>query len=240
MKTLRVISAVVARDTVVVRASVRLAGVVGAGKVTIVKDETKSEYPWEVKVLGGVSKLVEDMADEGISGAVVVSNRIYPRVLQALKVVGGPKAINKMMLPWMEKDGMGDFWKETLNNLLNSLRSAKKKGVVVNFIKVTNLYHIDILPVTDNQGKVAGGTIGTFKKGLCEELNLYAPWNKLFSGSVKLYYDHKDNLYGDIIVSSLAEGAADFLNSGRAAVDAAMGELPKVTVNEVALMTDKF
>lgn len=105
MKTLRVISAVVARDTVVVRASVRLAGVVGAGKVTIVKDETKSEYPWEVKVLSGVSKLVEDMADEGISGAVVVSNRIYPRVLQALKVVGGPKAINKMMLPWMEKDG---------------------------------------------------------------------------------------------------------------------------------------
>lgn len=219
-----VIVAVVNKGEKVVRSSCRLWGeksVVVTKEVKIPEEMTL----WETRLLVGVSSVIEGMISVGVSGTIVVSERVLPRLLQAKKMTGRHNGAEMMVLPWMKTDGNDDSWKKCFTVLLRSLRRAENKGINVRFIDSLSLFKVRIKGGAD----IPDGMIVDVRQGKSDIWGCTVA-NDRFFGSIKVI-KMKEEVWGDIIPESLVGGAAIFNSRGRIAVNSAVRALNSAVGN---------
>ena len=233
-KTLQIVAAIVAKDEMVTRASVRLAGVVNEGKVVSDVRIVDSTLPYEVKILSGLAELVSQMTDAGINGAVFIASSVMPRYLQARKLIDRHNAVDIMTTAWMKKNQHLDAYRDTFKALLASLRTAKNKGVLVIVRDIADLHRVKL------DGAVGlNGLRLDIRSGINEEYGVRVIGSTRFAGSV-VVRETADGVYGDIVEDSLFGKASSFVRYGDLAVRTAISLLPQVKVNPVTIASEKF
>lgn len=224
-KNLQVIVAVGARDNMVARASVRLEGTVNEGKVVVAKKTIDAAAPLETKVLSGLAAVMSEMADAGVSGAIVIPDKYIPRYLQARKLRDKHNAVDIMVLPWMKKDGAESYYCNSFSALLAALRKAENKGVFIPVSGIGETLRRVSLVGCEN---IPDGTVLSVKGGAVNGKAVVR--NSRFYGDVSVVRDVDKNgaavVYGEILVESLQGKAKSFVLYGRTAVTAAYGQLP--------------
>lgn len=225
-KNLQVIVAVGARDNMIARASVRLEGTIEAGKVVVAKKTVDATAPLEAKVLAGLAAVISEMADVGVSGAVVIPDRYVPRYLQARKLRDKHNAVDVMVLPWMKGEAE-KFYRDSFKMLLTALRKAENKDV---FIPVSGIGEtLRRIPLVGCEN-IPDGAILSVKGGIDTASGETVVRNNRFHGDVSVVRDIDKNgaavVYGEILVESLQGKAKSFVLYGRTAVAAAYGQLP--------------
>lgn len=225
MAKLMIAASVLARDNVVARASVRLEGTVDEGKVVTSVTEVDAALPYEIKVLHGLSVLVEEMAAAGVSGTVFVASRVFPRILLAFKLLDRHNAADIMILPWMKKEGLDKEYRDVFVELLAALRRARNHSVTVLVREICELYKVKL--------EGAEGFVGAsvdLRSGISEEYGIRVINNDRFAGTVVVISrEEKDNtvFYGEIVEDSLPGRARSFVEHGRKAVNSTLALLPK-------------
>ena len=217
-----VIVSVVAKDNVVVRSSCRLWG--DDPKVVTKEVSVPDSHRYEVKVLWGVAAVIGDMIKAGVSGVIVVSDKILPRLLQAKKMTGRHNAADIMMLPWMKADGIADEYYRVFVELLKALRKAANKDIKVRFIDSLSLFKVRV----SGGAAIPDGMIVDIRQGVSDIWGCTVN-NDRFFGSVKILKMNDGEVWGEIIPGSLAGGAVVFNERGRIAVSAAASTLRDVT-----------
>lgn len=233
MAKLMVVVTVVARDGIIGRSSVRLEGVVDAGKVVTTIAEISADLPYELKVLRGVATVVDEMAAAGVSGAVFVADGVLPRLLQARKLIDRHNSVDIMILPWMKKDGREEEYRETFTALLASLRRAKNRDITVVFHSTKELWKVRL----EGAEGLAGTTVD-IRNGISEEFGVRVVGNDRFAGKIIVRESVEKGstvAYGEIVVDSLVGRAKSFIGYGREAMAAAMALLPEFTVRETTV-----
>lgn len=219
-ESLKVVVAVGARDDIVARASVRLAGTVEEGKMVKAANVVDAAAPLETKVLFGLAAVIAEMADAKVSGAVVIPDRYILRYLQARKLRDKHNAVDIMVLPWM-KGETEKFYRGSFSALLAAMRKAENKGV---FIPVSGIGETLRRVTLAGCEDIPDGTILSVEGGAFNGKAVVR--NSRFYGDVSVV--RKDGVvYGEIIVESLRDKARSFVEHGRTAVTAAYGMLPK-------------
>lgn len=225
-KNLQVIVAVGARDNMITRASVRLEGTIEAGKVVVAKKTVDAAAPLEAKVLAGLAAVISEMADAGVSGAVVIPDRYVPRYLQARKLRDKHNAVDIMVLPWMKGEAE-KFYRGSFSALLAAMRKAENKGVFIPVSGIGETLRRVTLAGCEN---IPDGTVLSIEGGIDTASRETVVRNGRFYGDVSVVRDVDKNgaavVYGEIIVESLRGKAKSFVEYGRTAVTAAYGQLP--------------
>jgi len=232
-KILKIAVAVGARDNMIARASVRLEGTIEAGKVVVAKKTVDATAPLEAKVLAGLAAVISEMADAGVSGAVVIPDRYVPRYLQARKLRDKHNAVDVMVLPWMKGEAE-KFYRDSFKMLLTALRKAENKDV---FIPVSGIGEtLRKVSLIDCEN-IPDGTVLSVKGGAVNGKAVVR--NSRFYGDVKVVRDVDKNgtavVYGEILVESLQGKAKSFVLYGREAVKAAWSLLPAVVSSSTAI-----
>lgn len=230
MAKLMVVVSVVARDSVIARASVRLAGTVDEGRVVTRTATVDAAAPWELKILSGLTTVVDEMSAAGVSGVVFIAGSVMPRFLQAKKLIDRHNAVDIMILPWMKKEGKEELYRAAFTNLLAALRRAKNRDVTVIVRDVRDLYKVKL--------EGAAGLVGTtvdIRNGISEEYGVRVIGNDRFAGKVIIReVSERGNIvsYGEIIPDSLFGNAKSFTSYGKEAVAAALNLLPAPVMKE--------
>lgn len=225
MAKLMIAASVLARDNVIARASVRLEGTVDAGKVVTDKTTVDPALPYEIRVLHGLSVLIEEMAAAGVSGTVFVASRVFPRILLAFKLLDRHNAADIMILPWMKQEGLDKEYHEVFIELLAALRRAKNRKVTVLVREIYELYKVRL--------EGAEGLVGAsvdLHNGISEEYGVQVVGNDRFAGTVVVISREERGrtvLYGEIVEDSLPGRAKSFIEYGRKAVNSTLALLPK-------------
>lgn len=229
-KKLQVVATVMARDDQVVRVSKRLEGTVDAGKVVVEKHEVIATLPYEVKVLFGLTELVEQMVKYNVNGTIFVADSVAPRIFQAKKLIGTHNAADIMITSWMKASGEKAEYYAAFSVLLTALRRARNNDVLVIVKPVSELWRVRL----NGADGLADGTLVDIKNGISEKLGVQVIGSSRFAGTVTVKRRTERNgsvtVYGDIVYESLSDKAAAFAVAGRAVVAAAMSELPSSAV----------
>lgn len=218
--------AVVARDDTVTRASVRLEGTVDAGKIVSEKMTVDAALPYEIKILTGVTTVVDEMVSAGVSGAIFVSETVLPRLLQARKLLDRHNAVDIMTLPWMKKEEKEESYRAAFGALLAALRRAKNHDIMIVFHNTKELYRVKL----EGAEGLAGTTV-MLRNGISEEYGVRVIGNDRFAGTVRVS-EREGKVYGEIIVDTLFGRAKSFIVYGREAVKSAMSLLPEFVAKE--------
>lgn len=226
MAKLMITVAVVARDDMVTRASVRLEGTVDAGKIVSEKMTVDAALPYEIKILTGVATVVDEMVSAGVSGAIFVSETVLPRLLQARKLLDRHNAVDIMTLPWMKKEGKEESYRATFGALLAALRRAKNHDIMIVFHSTKELYRVKL-----EGAEGLSGTVVMLRNGISEEYGVRVIGNDRFAGTVRVS-EREGKVYGEIIVDTLFGRAKSFIVYGREAVKSAMSLLPEFIAKE--------
>ena len=234
---LAVVAAVVARDDVAARASVRLAGTVEEGKVVTSTMTVSADMPYEVKILTGLAALIEEMAAAGVSGAVFTAGSVLPRYFQARKLISRHNAADIMILPWMKE--RKEQYRAAFTALLAAMRRAKNRGITVIVHDTKELYRVRL----EGAAGLSGTTVD-IRAGISEEYGIRVINNDRFFGKVRVreVVERGGEIvtYGEIIADSLPAAAGSFLDHGRTAVKSAMSLLPSYTpavADETTMLT---
>lgn len=218
--------AVVARDDTVTRASVRLEGTVDAGKIVSEKMTVDAALPYEIKILTGVTTVVDEMVSAGVSGVIFVSETVLPRLLQARKLLDRHNAVDIMTLPWMKKEGKEESYRAAFGALLAALRRAKNHDIMIVFHNTKELYRVKL-----EGAEGLSGTTVMLRNGISEEYGVRVIGNDRFAGTVRVS-EREGKVYGEIIVDTLFGRAKSFIVYGREAVKSAMSLLPEFVAKE--------
>lgn len=233
MAKLMIAASVLVRDNKVVRASVRLDGTVDAGRVVTSELEVDAALPYEIRVLHGLSVLVEEMSASGVSGTVFVASNIFPRILLAFKLLDRHNAAAMMVLPWMKKEGLAEQYHEVFVELLAALRRARNRKVTVLIREVRELYKVRL----EGAEELEGASVA-LKNGISEEHGVRVVGNDRFVGTVVVTRREERGstvFYGEIVEDSLPDRARSFIEKGRTAVKSAMALLPEFVIKEQAV-----
>ena len=203
MKNSQFVSAVVCRDDTVVISTFNTKA---PEYIKVKKSIVNSDLPYSVKAMLGVSTLLEQMSNADVKGrvSVIVPEVIFPRMLQATKLVYDNKdLVQYMTLAWMDHDEHKEAWYFAINAFAQAFLKVTIHGIKVNWV---NARKLAMWQIEGNVQDLEDGDLLIFNKGVCEEYGITCHENELLSGPKTVhtngdkYYVWRDittNYYGE-------------------------------------------